>query len=354
MFMFLAEATAGNHAPSRSKGACHPAIIIVNENDLARAHEKAAEHMDGLGWSRLKITKTVQFHTTNTDGSFLEDEVLRKAFISSLEGGAGSVIYSEPIRKLSEPPRSLRYPPYDTPFIEWYEGIYETVFIAFHPFIRLGAMPMVEPWIIRSDEEKVVWHGRSVGRERVTRNPTYPKGEVILTLGQLVRWKDVVETLDFGGIRDVNNGLLTWIRALKVELEDKIAASLLEDYCMGAGVWPPTEGEFQPLMWPALLTAFDLAGETVICGMDEFGGNVLEKPRSEFGAAADLDSIVSVVDHGSLFPPSKSFLITVDWDSFFTLICGRRAFVERLVSDEGLEGFFCERATTHYWSLEEK
>ena len=52
---------------------------------------------------------------------------------------------------------------------------------------------------------------------------------------------------------------------------------------------------------------------------------------------------------GTLLAPDHSFLFTVDWDSFFTLFYGPRAFVARVAAGLNLEGFFATPNTEHAW-----
>ena len=52
---------------------------------------------------------------------------------------------------------------------------------------------------------------------------------------------------------------------------------------------------------------------------------------------------------GTLAAPDESFLLTVDWDSFFTLFYGPRAFVDEVVHRQDLEGFFATPTTEHFW-----
>ena len=52
---------------------------------------------------------------------------------------------------------------------------------------------------------------------------------------------------------------------------------------------------------------------------------------------------------GTLAAVDESFLLTVDWDSFFTLLYGPRAFVEDVVRRRNMEGFFATPTTEHWW-----
>jgi hypothetical protein len=52
---------------------------------------------------------------------------------------------------------------------------------------------------------------------------------------------------------------------------------------------------------------------------------------------------------GTLLAPDGTFLFTVDWDSFFTLLYGPRAMIAEAAQALGLEGFFASANTDHAW-----
>ncbi len=43
------------------------------------------------------------------------------------------------------------------------------------------------------------------------------------------------------------------------------------------------------------------------------------------------------------------FISTVDWDSFFTLLYGSRAFLSDFVCRRDIEGFYAGPTTEHFW-----
>ena len=108
----------------------------------------------------------------------------------------------------------------------------------------------------------------------------------------------------------------------------------------------PTEGRFEPLLQPDFLKIFATAG------MKEFDF-VPEFPRRDPVVRVSIGDVesgaVPFPSCGTLVATDASFLCTVDWDSFFTLFYGPRAFIARVSQTLNLEGFFATPNTEHSW-----
>ena len=65
--------------------------------------------------------------------------------------------------------------------------------------------------------------------------------------------------------------------------------------------------------------------------------------------AAPQQRLSPFPSRGTLLAPDRSFLFTVDWDSFFTLFYGSRSFITRVAAALNLEGFFASPNTEHAW-----
>jgi hypothetical protein len=100
------------------------------------------------------------------------------------------------------------------------------------------------------------------------------------------------------------------------------------------------------LLQPDLLAAFERAqcGELVF--VPEFPA---ADPVEHLDVAALQSGARPFPPRGTLLAPDRSFLFTVDWDSFFTLFYGPRNFVRQIVKERHLEGFFAEPETEHLW-----
>lgn len=214
------------------------------------------------------------------------------------------------------------YPKYETPLIEAYEGRFESVFVVLHPFVRV---PRELSW-------------------RMTKQ--YPSDEQILATGTKCSWGEVAVETGLRACAKVNQALLTSIRSIVNDLCDFEASTALQGYLEKQPVWMPAEGRFEPLLRNDLLDAFAAAGQQELVFVPEFpdmdGVQRLKLDDLESGA-------VKFPSRGSLVAEDVSFLFTVDWDSFFTLFYGPRRFVAEVAARRGLEGFFANVTTDHFW-----
>ena len=214
------------------------------------------------------------------------------------------------------------YPSYETPLLEAYGGRFESVYVLLHPFIR---MPDEFSW-------------------RVTRQ--YPEDDDILAQGARCAWAEVAAQTGMGACARLNQALLTSIGAVADHLSDYPARDKLQEFLQSSSVWMPVEGRFEPLLHADFLHAFETAGHQQLIYVPEFPQT---EPIQPLPLAALQARSFPFPTCGSLVAPDESFLFTVDWDSFFTLFYGPRAFVEKIVRERSLEGFFATPTTEHAW-----
>lgn len=214
------------------------------------------------------------------------------------------------------------YPPSNAPLIEAYGGRFEALYVILHPFVRVP--------------ERLSW--------QATRQ--YPSDEQIFAAGEKVRWAEVATQTGLRGAAGLNHALLTSIAAIYPELGDFAARDRLQRFLEAGNVWMPNEGCFEPLLQPDILDAFDAAGKSSLIFVPEFPS---VDPVMPFSVARLKTREDAFPARGSLLPEDASFLFTVDWDSFFTLLYGPREFVEAFVARRNIEGFFANATTEHYW-----
>lgn len=214
------------------------------------------------------------------------------------------------------------YPPYDAPLADAYGGLYESVFIILHPFVSVP--------------DHLAW--------KTTKN--YPNDEQILSLGAKCPWARVAAQTGLPTCCKLNHALLTAIGSIAPELSDFPAATALQSYLQSESVWMPVQGRFEPLLQMDFLAAFAAAGQEELIFVPEF-------PHTDPIQLLNLSKLRNRKDalpsRGTLLAPDESFLLTVDWDSFFTLFYGPRAFVTEVVRQQNLEGFFATPTTEHAW-----
>ena len=228
------------------------------------------------------------------------------------------------------------YPSYDQPLLTAYSGQFECAFVILHPFVRLSgevALPV----------------------ER------YPEEEQILVYGEKCSWAFVIEQTGLQTFAKLNQALLTSIGALRKEFQDQEGMERLQAFLKDQRIWMPGEGDFEPLVRQDFISLFAQAGFEELVFVPEFAES---QPSAE--KLALLSDMVKVerlrIDdlrnretkfpyRGSLVTPDGSFLLTVDWDSFFTLLFGPRRYIEESVRRLALEGFFAHDSTRHSWWL---
>ena len=217
---------------------------------------------------------------------------------------------------------SLVYPPYDAPLAEAYGGHFESVYVLLHPFVGVP--------------EPLAW--KSVKQ--------YPSDDQILSRGAKVPWGYVAAQTGLSACAKVNQALLTSIGSISEELRDYPASETLTSFLQSNSVWMPTEGRFEPLLQMDFLDAFKAANQEELVFVPEFPHT---DPIQRLKASRLRNREVSFPSRGTLTTPDASFLLTVDWDSFFTLFYGSREFVAEVVQRCNLEGFFATPTTEHSW-----
>jgi hypothetical protein len=198
-------------------------------------------------------------------------------------------------------PNSAVYPPYDVPFLGWQPRLFQSALIAVHPFS---------------------WKDES----RRDRPPT---------------WQDIARAVGMTRA-DVNRALLTGSGALGPEFADERAAAALERYSESAGIERPTEGRFPKTFAVTLAWMFSRIGASQVILRSEFGDELFKAEPTAAGIAACLRQIYA----GAAFCVKRGYLVTVDWDSYFTPFFGSRSVLKSVA--EKLESMFCERDGSHF------
>ena len=214
------------------------------------------------------------------------------------------------------------YPSNEAPLLDAYNHRFESVYILLHPFIRVP--------------EEMAW--------KVTRQ--YPTDDQILALPAKCNWSQIVAPTGISNCAKLNQALLTATGSLVDYLCDYPARNALQQFLQAEPIWMPGQGAFEPLLHDDFLAAFKEADHDELIFVPEFpqADSVERFPLADLSARA-----VPFPGRGSLVAPDASFLFTVDWDSFFTLFYGPRAFIRNLARARRLEGFFGAPTTEHSW-----
>lgn len=216
----------------------------------------------------------------------------------------------------------LTYPAYDAPLVEAFGGVYESVYVILHPFVSVP--------------EELAW--------KATKQ--YPGDEQILSNGSKFSWAQVAGKTGLGTCARVNQALQTSIGSIGEDLRDYAASGALKSFLESEPVWMPGEGRFEPLLQMDFLNAFETAGRGEMIFVPEFPG---VDPVQRIGVQGLRGREEIFPSRGTLAALDESFLMTVDWDSFFTLFYGPREFVAEVVRGNNVEGFFATPTTEHSW-----
>lgn len=214
------------------------------------------------------------------------------------------------------------YPPYDFPLVNAYNGRFESVFILLHPFVHVP--------------QSLAW----------TNARAYPDDAQIAALGTKCRWSEIASHTGLSSCARINQALLTSIGALDSHLADPAGCDKVQSFLQSNPVWMPVEGRFEPLLQPDLLHAFTTAAADELFFISEFPE---ADPTVPLRLAELSEPLAPFPTRGTLLAPDTSFLFTVEWDSFFTLFYGPRAFIRSVVAERNLEGFFATPNTDHAW-----
>ncbi|MFE8697404.1 DUF2711 family protein [Cytobacillus sp. FJAT-53684] len=227
------------------------------------------------------------------------------------------------VRVLPEPHRYAICARADIPIKEFYKGVFEEVYIFFHPFIK--------PKTIDYD----------------LFNPnTYPSKNEIRDNCEMITWEKFQSLAGVDSLKQLDTGLRTIILGLKKEYQDVQSARLILETCEKERIIQPTEGFFPEFVMNHLLKSIKTIGHDWIWLGDEF----CTERKLEY-----IDDLISdnnvLGERKNLFTHDSSILITTHWDSHFSLLCSNRDTVKYLVDLCGLEGFFCTEKTEIYWCV---
>jgi hypothetical protein len=203
-----------------------------------------------------------------------------------------------------------------------YGGRFESVYVILHPFVIVP--------------DNLAW--------KATKQ--YPRDEQILSLGAKSPWSHVAAQTGLRTCSKLNQALLTSTRSIAPELCDFPAGNALQSFLRTQSVWMPGEGRFEPLLQMDFLHAFEAAGQEELVFAPEFPH---VDPIQLLNVSGLRNRKEAFPSRGALVAPDESFLLTVDWDSFFTLFYSNRVFVTEVVRQQNLEGFFATPTTEHFW-----
>ena len=221
----------------------------------------------------------------------------------------------------------LQYPGYDAPLIQAFGGAYESGFVLLHPFIEW-------PQGIEPTENE------NLSQEAFD--------ELVLEKSNKCTWAWVADRC---GLKTYSYMERAIMNSGAHFVKEKELTTALDPVVWGGTDLPdielPDGGQFATLLTPDIIAAFVASKAKEVVYIPEFVGmDPIERiALSEF--VPRKDSYFPY--RGTVTPLNNSFLFTVDWESPFTLFYGKRDFVESIVMERDLEGFFLEPHHQRWW-----
>ena len=217
--------------------------------------------------------------------------------------------------------------PRDGKVLQYYHGIFDSVYVSLSPFIRpLNAS--LSPFDC----------------------DTYPDRCTVNKTCTPIGWQSVLAELNLSSLSELDIALRTQIGGLNPEHANESHADELERALKSTQTISPAEGCHSELLHDSVLGLFKGLGHDWVWVGDEFCS------ERKLHWIDDLLSEKSETIAGTcnVFTPDKTLLWTVHWDSHFSFFAGSKNSLKRVNIEDKLEGFFCGDETQLYWSLQQK
>ncbi|HMS39758.1 MAG TPA: DUF2711 family protein [Pyrinomonadaceae bacterium] len=253
----------------------------------------------------------------------------------------------------------LFYPTYEIPFLNYFKDHYDSVFIAFLPFFRLGEYQIENPSFQKSHQisfEQLKEKNKEFAEIPEFRaeifsyeNKNYPEDKTIIEKGEIVSWREIKEKGFFEDFSEINKALKTSIGSYREVFRTPNLSKRLNAVTEKENIFHPTEGSFEPLVKLQIYNALKHLNKTEILVIDEY----LETEKELNLNTISFEEFVEKVQGKDyyIYPKDKSLLFSIDWDSFFFIICSNKPLINEVVNAGGFEGFCCAETTEHNWEF---
>jgi hypothetical protein len=261
---------------------------------------------------------------------------------------------------MSEVDRRITDPHFGAPFLEWYDGIFDSVYIALHPFVTIEGMDPAD-----AARAAVVINRNNIPAETLSTELIHQlfeqrKQSQLFDLetvqvrekeiGCRVSWEQIRKSCGFSSILDVNRALLSIIMSISEKFRNAEDTAHLEAFCDSNQIFFPTEDTFPPILEPAIASFLQRMKAGSVCIADEFNENTSKiDPVAMLDAKPWVRSGLCDFRANKIYPEDHSFLLIVPWDNFYTAICGNESRLKAANIEQLFEGFWCDQATTDHW-----
>ncbi|PTW58790.1 hypothetical protein C8N35_10994 [Breoghania corrubedonensis] len=243
-------------------------------------------------------------------------------------------------------PREIIYPGLDIPLLEWWDGIYDHVFVAFQPFYWLASETDGSRVSRRFDEET----------EQIDR--TGYDAEKAKARGVPISWEDMRVAIApeccmhsfymagwllaaLGMVRPTERSEI--VRGLQVKISD---------YCELKDLYFPTDDNMSPVLEPVIFKFLSQLEKPEIEIYDEFRHNVFNEPLSVFAPAAPpyyLPEAITGTRPYAIHLPDPGVLMTWEFDSCDIKIAMTDRAWRMAQPEEYFEGFYADSEIYSDW-----
>ena len=121
---------------------------------------------------------------------------------------------------------------------------------------------------------------------------------------------------------------------------------ILDRFTVENKIYHPIEGRITLISLIEIYNCLTYFQKTQIIVSDEFFQDV---ETIEISTLSISEFVLRVRGYVYLYPTDRSLLFTIEWDSFFFLICGDHKSLDHIISKFDFEGFYSDENTMHSW-----
>jgi hypothetical protein len=241
--------------------------------------------------------------------------------------------------------RSVTYPVRDIPVLKWWEGVYDHVFVAFHPFF---AVPSYSPTSAAYGPIHMDVSDPDVFVELVKSPPSRPNAapkrfeDTIKRSGQQVRWAHVNDAI--GGYPFADFCLATWMAAVEFRRRDsdeKIISAILQ-FAHQTDLYLPTQDRLPSILEASAGEAFERIGIREVTLDNEF--NDYQALTSVSSLSEKSSSAVPYSDRlNAIYDANRNLLIINAFDNISSLVAMKDSVRHKVRPEEIFEGFYATR-----------
>ncbi|UEG54563.1 DUF2711 domain-containing protein [Mucilaginibacter daejeonensis] len=251
------------------------------------------------------------------------------------------------------------YPDYEEPIKDHFKGYFDSVYVSFSPFFTIAnsdAFNSVSSAKLVSDEEyrllpEAVELSPNENRAIYVRDPQYPDNTAIVSSAKPVKWQQIIDHTLISNFAEMSLALRTSIGALRREYERTDLRDILIDQTSDLSVYHPIEGRINVLSLMQMYECLKDLHKTTLVVTDEF---FEDRKVIDIGLMSLTQFVTEVHGYMYYFTEDRTVLFTIEWDSFFFLICADHDLLAHIVARYRFEGFYCDANTTHDWYLDAK